>query len=58
MDDIFIFLNKTQKDRNIVFKVLIYFIYILLYYTYYLYISIDNYNNKNKVNNKQLLKLN
>ena len=38
MNDIFNFLNKTQKDQNIIFKVLTYFIYIFLFYIHYLYI--------------------
>ena len=41
INDIFNFLNKTQKDRNIIFKVLSYFIYIFLWYIHYLYIYLD-----------------
>lgn len=49
INDIFNFLNKTQKDRNIIFKVLSYFIYIFLWYIHYLYIYLDNYTNKTKI---------
>lgn len=48
MNDIFLFFKKTQKDGNVIFKVLIYFIYIFIYYIYCLYIYIDNYINNKK----------